>query len=177
MRAFWFPDTTVLRNFAVVDSLDILRDFLDGRGRWTEAIHHEVQQQSRTVRQLDTILVDLWLGDPIEVDESTDIAQIEGIRRAVFGGSAVRPLQHLGEAQTCFLLQRRGEFHDALWVTDDRDAETFAKRQHIQTLNTVELFTRIVGRGDLTQKQAWNLLARMADLDRPVMPPPKATDL
>ena len=31
-----FPDNTVLCNFAAVERLDLLRDWLRGRGRWTE---------------------------------------------------------------------------------------------------------------------------------------------
>jgi hypothetical protein len=177
VRAFWFPDTTVLRNFAVADALQVLQNFLDGRGRWSEAVHYEVEQQSRSLTVLTNVLRDGWLGDPIEVDDPSDIAQIEGMRRAVFGGGSDKPLQHLGEAQTCFLLQRRPEFQDSVWVTDDREAERYAKNQRIRTLNTVELMSEILAREDISRVGAWALLNRMADLDRPVVLPRKPSDL
>ena len=33
---YWFPDNTVLINFACVSRLDLLEEILRGRGRWTD---------------------------------------------------------------------------------------------------------------------------------------------
>jgi hypothetical protein len=34
MTLYWFPDNTVLCNFAAVDGLALLEQILRGRGRW-----------------------------------------------------------------------------------------------------------------------------------------------
>jgi hypothetical protein len=47
MTWYWFPDNTVLCNFACVDSLPLLEKTLRGRGRWTDAIAFEAAQSSR----------------------------------------------------------------------------------------------------------------------------------
>ncbi|GAA2490405.1 hypothetical protein GCM10010406_28160 [Streptomyces thermolineatus] len=44
MRTWWFPDNTVLCNFAAVDRLPLLEKVLDGRGRWTQAVAHEARR-------------------------------------------------------------------------------------------------------------------------------------
>ena len=47
MTAFWFPDNTVLRNFAAVKRLDLLESVLAGRGRWTAAVAYEATASTR----------------------------------------------------------------------------------------------------------------------------------
>lgn len=41
MSALIFPDNTVLCNFAAVERIDLLMDWLRGRGRWCAAVHRE----------------------------------------------------------------------------------------------------------------------------------------
>lgn len=67
MPTLWFPDTTVLCNFAAVGKLNLLRDLLDGRGRWTEAIAYEISRSARVIPALGDIPGDGWLGDPIAI--------------------------------------------------------------------------------------------------------------
>ena len=99
MAYYWFPDTTVLCNFAAVSELTLLARILRGRGRWTEAIAYEVSRSAKVYPELNTIASDGWLGEPIEIDNDDEIEQIERVRRAVFGGTAHEPLKHLGEAR------------------------------------------------------------------------------
>ncbi|MCW2878544.1 MAG: hypothetical protein JWQ95_2644 [Sphaerisporangium sp.] len=98
---YWFPDNTVLINFACVSRLDLLEEILRGRGRWTDAIADEANQSARFYPALANIARDAWLGDPIEVTDPNEIMIIERIRRAAFGGTRDKPRKHLGEAQTC----------------------------------------------------------------------------
>lgn len=106
MTEFLFPDNTVLCDFAAVDQLDLLRAVLGERGRWTEAVAYEASQSTRHLPALAALTAGDcdWLGDPIEITEDADIRQIERIRRAVFGGGDDLPLQHLGEAQSCYVI-------------------------------------------------------------------------
>ena len=63
--SYWFPDTTVLRNFAAVDRMQLLEDLLRGRGRWAEAIAAEVADVVGAFPCLRPLLDDdSWLDAP-----------------------------------------------------------------------------------------------------------------
>ena len=175
MTRYWFPDNTVLCNFAAVDELAILETFLDGRGRWVEAVAAETAMSAR----VHQALVDLtWLGDPLEFDDPKTVGAVERIRRAVFGGTPDRATQHLGEAQTCWLLHNDRAYGESVWITDDRQAFDYGKRQGIRTLDTAGLVAEAVARTDLTRTSGWELLARMVDSGRDnVRLPPSPADL
>jgi hypothetical protein len=84
--------------------------FFGERGRWTEAVAHEASRSAAHLRALANLAIDGWLGEPAEVTSEADIRAIERIRRAAFGGTDDRPLQHLGEAQTCYVIKHWAEF-------------------------------------------------------------------
>jgi predicted nucleic acid-binding protein len=138
---YWFPDNTVLINFACVSRLDLLEEILRGRGRWTEAIADEAQRSARFYPELSNVVRGAWLGEPIEVADREDQIAIERVRRAAFGGSAHEPRKHLGEAQTCHVIRTNPEFAASFWITDDYDAAEYAKRQGITTLDTQGLIS------------------------------------
>lgn len=156
-----FPDNTVLCNFAAVGRIDLLERWLRGRGRWTEAVAYEARRSARHLPDLENLLRDAWLGDPIEFDNDDEKQRIEHLRRDVFGGTSDRPLQHLGEAQTCHLLQTHGEWREAIWVSDDRDSLDYARFVHVSTMTTPLVLDALVADGDLTTAGAADLLARM----------------
>src|SRR5713226_8544369 len=104
MTEFLFPDNTVLCNFAAVERLDLLESVLGGRGRWTEAVAYEASRSARVLPALGGLVAGCWLGEAIEISDEPDVLQINQIRRAVFGGTDDKPLKHLGEAQTCFVI-------------------------------------------------------------------------
>jgi hypothetical protein len=139
MIEFLFPDNTVLCNFASVNRLDLLNLVLDGRGRWTEAVAYEASRSGRVLRDLGQLAADQWLGEPIEIDDESEIQQINAIRRAVFGGTDDEPLKHLGEAQTCFVILKWSEFAGSWWISDDREALRYARLQGITTRETIDL--------------------------------------
>jgi hypothetical protein len=43
---YWFPDNTVLCNFAAVNELPLLRKILDERGRWVDAVADEARRSA-----------------------------------------------------------------------------------------------------------------------------------
>jgi hypothetical protein len=63
----WFPDNTVLCNFATVGALALLEQVLDGRGRWVEAIAHEAEQSARYLPALAQV------GPPITTRDTADL--------------------------------------------------------------------------------------------------------
>lgn len=156
-----FPDNTVLCNFAGVGRLDLLEGWLRGRGRWTEAVALEARKSANHLPNLHRLLRDSWLGDPIEFDSDDDLQRIELLRRDVFGGTSAHALQHLGEAQTCHLLQTRAEWRESIWVSDDRDSLEYARFVHIDTMTTPLVLEALVAEGDLTAAEAADLLGRM----------------
>jgi len=76
-----FPDTTVFCNFAAVGKSDLLGEFLRDRGRWTEAVMSEVEQSRGYLPDLQRVLEGGWMGEPIVLDSTDEIGQVERIRR------------------------------------------------------------------------------------------------
>ncbi|WP_326644633.1 hypothetical protein OG884_10810 [Streptosporangium sp. NBC_01755] len=177
MTWYWFPDNTVLCNFACVSGLPLLEEVLRGRGRWVEAIAYEAERSSRIYPDLATIARERWLGDPIEVDDAVEIDQIERVRRAVFGGSPNEPLKHLGEAQTCYVILNRMEFAGSFWITDDRDAQEYAHARGITTRDTMDLVSEAVADGCCTRDDGFKLLQRMRQEGRYLRVPPHPSHL
>ncbi|MDH2425769.1 hypothetical protein [Sphaerisporangium sp. TRM90804] len=174
---YWFPDNTVLINFACVSRLDLLEQILRGRGRWTEAIAEEAKRSARIYPDLDSIARDAWLGDPIEVWEPNDILTIERIRRAAFGGTVDKPMKHLGEAQTCHVIRTNPVYAQSFWITDDHDAAEYAKRQGITTRDTMDLMSEGVQDGCCTRDEGFKLLEEMAQMGRAIRVPRHPSDL
>jgi predicted nucleic acid-binding protein len=111
----WFPDNTVLCNFAAVDALTLLEQVLDGRGRWVEAIAHEAKQSAR----------------------------------------------HLGEAQTCHVVLNWAAYAGSVWVTDDREAQVYARRRGITTRDTADLVSEALTYGYVDRSAGYQLLLDM----------------
>jgi len=163
---YLFPDNTVLCNFACVNRLDLLRSVLRGRGRWTASVAYEASRSARLLTPLYRLPDEGWLGEPIEITDEGEIQRIERIRRAVFGGSVDRPTQHLGEAETCFLIKEWPWLRDAWWITDDGEALRHARFQGITTRETIDLLATAVVDGELAEQAAYALMQRMADEGR-----------
>lgn len=177
MTEFLFPDNTVLCNFAVVHRLDLLKAVLDGRGRWTEAVAYEATRSARFLPDLGELTTNRWLGEAIEIDDESEIQQINTIRRAVFGGTDDKPLKHLGEAQTCFVILKWSEFAGSWWISDDREALRYARLKGIITRETIDLVSSAVVNGHIGVQDAFNLMRQMADEGRHLRLPGSAAKL
>lgn len=166
LSPFLFPDNTVLCNFAAVDRLDLLKSVLGGRGRWTEAVAHEARRSAPMLPPLSSLPLEGWLGSPIVVDDPAEIRRVARIRRLVFGGADDRPLKHLGEAQTCYVIKNWPSLAGSWWISDDRDALRYARFQGIATRETIDLMGLAVAAGEIADGQAFGLMERMAACDR-----------
>jgi hypothetical protein len=166
MSTWWFPDNTVLCNFAAVDRLLLLEKVLDGRGRWTEAVAYEATRSAAYLPRLKGIAEAGWLGEPIEITDEAEVAEIDRVRRAVFGGTATAPTKHLGEAETCVLILRRPEFRHSVWITDDRSAGAFARRRRIITKQTFDLVRDAVAESLIPAAEGHRLLGAMVSSGR-----------
>ena len=156
-----FPDNTVLCNFGSVHRLDLLEKFLDGRGRWTEAVAYEASRSAAYVTDLLELVADGWLDGPIEIDDRREIDEIDAIRRAVFGGTEAEPLKHLGEAQTLYVIRNRVEFSDAIWISDDQEAVAYARVNGIPVKETMHVVAEVVQYGWLSAADGHGMLVQM----------------
>lgn len=177
MTEFLFPDNTVLCNFAAVNRLDLLRSVLDGHGRWTEAIAFEASRSAQVLPPLDELAANSWLGEPIEINDESEIQQIDAVRRAVFGGTDDEPLKHLGEAQTCFVILKWSKFDGSWWISDDREALRYARLQGIATRETIDLVSTAVVNGYISTQKGFGLMQQMADQGRRLRLPDSAAAL
>ena len=177
MTEYLFPDNTVLCNFAAVDRLDLIKSFFRGRGRWTEAVAYEASRSADWLPALRGLAPAGWLDEPIEITKESDIRRVNQIRRAVFGGTDDDQLKHLGEAQTCYVIKNWAEFAGSWWISDDGEAVRYAKRQGITTRETIDLMSIAVADGDISARDAFDLMQQMADCDRYLRLPKSAEEL
>jgi hypothetical protein len=156
----WFPDNSVLCNFAAVQKIGLLKGDLQDRGRWSSAVAFEAENSSAFLPNLRELIDGGWLRDPIETTDA-EAEAIDRIRVAAFGGNAQRPLQHLGEAETCHLLRTRPEFADSIWITDDVAALDFGRRGGLTTWSTRTIIEHLIADGGLTEQGGYDLLGAM----------------
>lgn len=166
MSELFFPDTTVLCNFAAIEHLDLLRALLRERGRWTEAVAFETERSAQYLPALATIAEQGWLGEPIEITDPQQMLRLERTRRSSLGGTPLKALKHLGEAQTCLVISEWTEYVGSWWISDDRDALDHGRMRHIVTRETIDLMCMAVADGDLSADKAYELMRQMADQDR-----------
>lgn len=172
-----FPDNTVLCNFASVHRLDLLRDWLRGRGQWTEAVEDEARQSAAVLRGLVSVFDEGWLGEALAPETHDEDKEILRVRRAVFGGRDDQPTKHLGEAMTVVLIRRRPHLRDSWWVTDDRDAAEYAVVQGITTRDTMHIMGELVAEGAISVRDAFALMQTMRDRDRHMRMPSRPEHL
>ncbi|MGV9611245.1 hypothetical protein [Nocardia xishanensis] len=158
MSEFLFLDSGALGNFVRVDRLDLLKSILGTWGVWTSAVKYEV---ARTLPADAQAILSGCLGEPVDIDDPAEICEVHRLRRVVFGGAETRALQHLGEAETCFLLTKRKEFAGSRWITDNTEVLRYAQHRGIATWQTRELMSEAVLNGEIPPDQARELLIRM----------------
>ncbi|MEH3076189.1 MAG: hypothetical protein PGN11_05850 [Quadrisphaera sp.] len=158
MSEFLFPDNTVLCNYGAVKELALLESLLRGNGRWTQGVYLEARRSTSFVPPLATIFSTGWLGAPIEVPND---AAVERLRVAAFDGDPDIPTEHLGEAETCYLIKNDVSYSFSTWITDDEAAFEFAKRQGITTWDTRDTVERLIADGDITAQRGFDLMGEM----------------
>lgn len=154
----FFHDTSVLINFHRPGLIPTLGLLLRGNVRWTATIRTECQRKEQ---QLGLVgLVDAaseLLGEPL-IPEEGEHATIRQLRTQM-ASPGDHPQQHLGEAESITLIQKRSL--RAVFVTDDGQATGWAAP--IDCVGTWRLI-RFAHRRDLvTQSQAVRLWQSFVD--------------
>lgn len=132
MSTYLFPDSVVLRGFAVAGRLDTLKSLLGGRGRWTAATAFEAGRLPDAREGVASVLAEGWLGEPLEISEPEEVRHVQLLRRAVFGGVPDDPLSRLAEAETWHVLSEWPTFADGILVTDDPLLLHYAGRRGVR---------------------------------------------
>lgn len=154
----FFHDTSVLVNFHRAELIPVLGRLLGQNLRWTGTIRLEC---ARKQRQLDlpglVDAADLLLGDPIQPEdgEHGSIRQL----RCQMASPQDHPTQHLGEAETITVIQKR--LLRAVFLTDDRAATTWA--QPIECVGTWKLIRVAHRRGVADREDAVRLWQAFVD--------------
>ena len=165
-------------NFAVVNRLDLLKGHLGDRARATEAVVFEIGRSASRTPHLDSVDCVAWFGRPIEIKKAADIAAVNLIRTARFGGRQNEPLKHLGESQTIHVLSTFRDYAGSVIITDDGDAYRYSKSKGLSAKCTVDLLREMVLMGDLTAEEAFALALEMDSNDRTLVNhPTSARDL
>ena len=157
-------DNTVFCNFAAVRRMDLLEVALAGRGRVTEAVHDEMVASAALLPGLMAAVNAPWLGTPVEVVEGR--ANVQRLRRDIFGGVTRGSLQHLGEAESCHLLMTHPDFEGGWWASDDGDSLDYAQDEGITTRETMDLVAAAARVGVITPGEGIHLMRLMLEEGR-----------
>lgn len=154
----FFHDTSVLVNFHRPGLIPVLGPLLRGNVCWTASIRHECQRKQRQLELPGLVdAADELLGEPLFADSGEHTA-IRQLRRQM-ASPGDHPQQHLGEAESITLIQKRRL--RAVFVTDDRAAMDWA--EPIECVGTWKLI-RLARRLDLvTPSQALRLWQSFVD--------------
>lgn len=159
-----FPDNSVAVDFAIVGKVDLLVEWLRDRGRFCEAVKLEMQSSVQHHPGLESLIS--ALGSPFELTGPED-GRAEDIRLNRLGGTATRPLEHLGEANTLVVLQGRAELQGSTWLSDDRDSRDLAGQLGIRTRTSVDVLCELmVEKGHSFHEEAWRIWNEMFDHPR-----------
>jgi predicted nucleic acid-binding protein len=161
-QQFYFPDNSVLINFAVVDSLELLIAYLCGRGRVTQAVAAEIKKSIERVPHLREFDVERHCGRPIELTTEADGRAVLQLRKR-FASRNDPPTKHLGESETLHVISTRNEFATSRFLTEDRDAYRVAGSMGVLCSNTMQVFQYLVARGELDSAEAFALLQLIAE--------------
>lgn len=142
-----FPDTTVLINFHICSAMPLLDTLTRKRGQWTATIRQECirKEDDLELPQLAAAAEGVF-GDPLYPDEDEHRA-IRDLR-ALMARPGDHRDQHLGEAETVVILERRAL--NAIFITDDSHVQEFT---HKTCITSWDLLGHGLQLGDVTEGQ------------------------
>ena len=113
---FFFPDTTVLINMALLGYVDHLRAFVQGRGRWCSTIAWEWRQSrdELSLRSADAA-VRATCGEVLDPQDREHI-DIEALLTSM-REPGDPPNKRRGEAETLVIISNRADLFGRLWTT------------------------------------------------------------
>jgi predicted nucleic acid-binding protein len=156
-----FPDTTVLCNFAAVDEMSLLREYLGTHARWVQSIEAELKKSLGIHRPLEVIWRDDWFGDAVVLNRGDEPERVDRFRRLHMGGLRDRPTQHLGESETFIALTNREDLRESVFLSDDHDAYRVFSMLGVRVADTQDVLAGLVGRRSISSRDGVELAVRM----------------
>lgn len=150
MTVVMFPDNTVLINLAHINRVGLLADLFPER-QWCATVASECSTSARVTGLTDLHTAHSVFGAPIYPNAAEHI-DTQALRQAM-AKPGDGPHQHLGEAETIAVVSRRKI--RAVFVTDDRSAQSRAKLEGIDVTDTWRLLQIAHRAGYLTADEVW----------------------
>lgn len=153
-----FQDTSVLINFYRPGLFKVLGDLFERKVRWTGSVRRECERKEQQLSLPGlTAAADHLLGEPIvpAEDEHGAIRQL----RTMMASPGDHPNQHLGEAETITIIQKR-QLHSLIAI-DDEEAGKWA--DPVPCVGTWRLIKLAHRRGDASPDEASRLWQKFVD--------------
>lgn len=163
---YLFPDTTVLCNFAAIDEMRLVHEFVGTRGRWVQSIQAEVRKSAMHHRALGVVEDECWFGEPIALDRDDEPDRVDRFRRIHLFGDPSRPLQHLGESETFVAVATRQDLAGSTFLTDDHDAHHVFTHFGVRVTDTLDVLNALAGWSSISPETAHECCSRMVDAGR-----------
>lgn len=135
MSAAFFPDTTVLINFEIIQRWDLLRELVKDGASWVASVEDECHQWVGQYPGIHTAASQLF--GPAIRPEPAELINAQATRREMADPIGDQPYKHLGEAETIVIVQSR--FPGSRFITDDRQACAIASAAGIRCYGTGDL--------------------------------------
>ncbi len=162
MTAAFFPDTTVLINFQVINRWDVLTELFKDGASWVASVEDECQQWVDDYPNIRDSAA-LIFGTAIR-PEPAELINIGITRSEMADPTDDHPTKHLGEAETIVVIKAR--FQGSRFITDDRGAYAAATAQGIQCYGTGDLLVVAENKGLINAEEHKSDLAALRASDR-----------
>lgn len=133
--SLFFPDNTVLNNFAIIHLMDELGELIGDRGCWCATVAGECAKGARKPELEDMAKAPSIFGDAL-YPVGAEFTDTQVIRERMLKPGD-RDTDHLGEAETIAIITRRQL--RGFFVTDDRDAAREARAEGIKVVSTWDI--------------------------------------
>jgi predicted nucleic acid-binding protein len=162
--SLFFPDNTVLINFAIIGRVDLLEKLANGNGRWCLSVSQECAK-SACVNGLEALAgVRGFLGDPLEPTPA-ELLNTRVLRDSM-AAPGDRPTKHLGEAETIAIVTSRELQSMAIFISDDSGALIHAKAHGIRIADTWDLLDLAVRVDQISREEHVQYVAALRSADR-----------
>lgn len=148
-RTLFFPDTTVVSNFALIDKMDLLREMVNGNGSWCATVASECSVGASKPGLSAMNEAASIFGEPLFPSPSEHV-DIQVLQEKMMQPGDVAT-SHLGEAETIVIIT--GRQIAAAFVTDDADARRQAKLHGVPVYSTWHILKLAVATRRMTLEE------------------------
>jgi predicted nucleic acid-binding protein len=162
--SLFFPDNTVLINFAIVSRVDLLEKLANGNGRWCLSVSEECAKSARVDGLAALNGVRDFLGEPLEPTPAELLTT--RVLRDGMAAPGDRPTKHLGEAETIAIVTSRGLQSTAVFISDDTGALIHAEAHGLRIADTWDLLDLAERVGMISGEEHARYVAALQSADR-----------